>query len=152
MQCIMSCSIPNKPLLRLCFNIIDEIEPSTQVKTCPLLFHTRQNSSTTWECSSTSYCATQNLLEKTQLGSSSPSTVFTRHCPFRSLRIPIIRPIWGYQKFNRFTNSLTRLIKHWYCSCTLNVQFFMKIGGDFFLILMESPGNNGKAIINIPSI
>ena len=90
-------------------NTIDEIKPSTQGKTRPLLLQAWQNYSLA--CSITCCGAGQNLLRNTQMGSSIPPAVFSRHCSFRLPLVPIndawsvwtaLHIIWGYQKLYRW--------------------------------------------------
>jgi len=91
-------------------NAIDEIESSTQGKTWPLLLQA-------WQSTITCCGADQNLLRNTQMGSSTPPAVFSRHCSFRLPLIPIddawpvwaaLHIIWRYQKLYWWLDSLKR--------------------------------------------
>ena len=117
-SCIMSCSNRTRPLLGSLPNTIDEIEPSTQGKTRPLLLQVWGTKLFSCMICSTTCCgAGQNLLRNTQMGSSTPSAVFSRHCSFRLPLVPIddawpvwaaLHMVWRYQKLYRWLDSLKK--------------------------------------------
>jgi len=98
-------------------NTIDEIEPSTQGKTRLLLLQTWQNYSPDNARSHVAGPVKTKILRNTQMESSTPPAVFSRHC---SLRLPLVQIddawtvwaalhiIWRYQKLYRWLDNLKR--------------------------------------------